>query len=111
MFDFVITVFATAEVIEIWHHSHLFANLRAQVEVHDGFWSQLIKCPFCMAPWVALMLSVWEWAKNSNNFPVSLLVFALAAARAANLLNDLTHSFCRTPKSNAIEEAEEETLP
>ena len=105
-----IAALATWQSIEIWHHSALFAGLRARVELWEGWIGDLLQCPHCLGPWVAcghlglLMagqllpeLGAAEWA----GFLVQLPGGALAACRVAQVCNDLTHGFCRTPKIDA----------
>ncbi len=91
-----IAAFATWEIIEIWHHSALFASWRARIELWDGRvtgkLNQLLGCPFCMAPWTALVCLLLLM------LPILWIIpTVFASARAANLLNDYFHRICRTP--------------
>ena len=92
---FIIAIFAVWEILEIWHHSALFAGLRAYTELcRDGL-RTLAGCMFCLAPWVAVIVVVClanPW--GLTRWPV----YALAIARGANLANDLCHHWTRTPR-------------
>ena len=94
----VVAALAAWQIIEIWHHSSLFAPLRARTEMWTNKLGQLLVCPFCLSPWVALAcvtcLSVPEvWL-------ASWIVYAFAASRLANLGNDIFKQFNLTPKVN-----------
>lgn len=110
--EVIIAGLAVWQIVEIWRHGSIFADLRARVELwEDGWLRGLLLCGFCLPPWVAwflvtppllfekallslddlwrspgLILHVWQW-----------IVLGFAAARLANLGNDLAHSWCRTP--------------
>lgn len=91
--ELVVLALAVWEALEIWHHSSLLANLRDKYENLDGRMGELFRCMFCMAPWTALLAIV---IFRGTFF--ALVIYALAVARLANLGNDLTHHWCRTPK-------------
>lgn len=180
--ELVIAGLATWHIVEVWHHSSLFAGVRARVELMDvegatGKLRELLSCPFCLSVWVGLWTAAvmitpkwepgdsWEgvlwmlilvigyvggcaWNKLMTamhvpeQFPgwkfwfwgavsvgllvlwvyllcspgwrlaVSLLVVlakltvvGFAVARLANLGNDLTRSYCRTPQLNKLDHA------
>jgi hypothetical protein len=71
---------------------------------------------FCLAPWVsvavcALLALGAEMATNGPRllgWVLPLPVWALAAARLANLGNDLTYAYCRTPRIDLGVEPEED---
>lgn len=113
-----IAALAVWHVVEVWHHSSLFAGWRAWFEVHDKFLSRLVLCPFCFSMWVAFVAmpfampkieptkhfsddpAVWVWyGAHTAGF---MLMCAFAVARLANLGNDLTHSYCRTPRDRGV---------
>ena len=103
--DMFVAVVATWQIVEIWHHSLLFAGLRARVELWENKLGELLGCPFCLSPWVALLsvsiLILPSWLQVSV-WPVTLLRviwYAFAVSRAANLCNDMLHSLSRTPRS------------
>jgi hypothetical protein len=115
-----ILALATWESIEIWRHSELTAEARAYVEVAGNeFIKALARCAFCMAPWeawviiVAVDSSPWllAWQDNGTytyyimrgvGYLLRTLILGLAVARLANLGNDLTHQWCRTPHDNKL---------
>jgi|TARA_R110002051_G_scaffold252284_1_gene311517 hypothetical protein len=99
--ELIIAALATWEIIEIWHHSLLFAPLRARTELWTNKLGELIGCPFCLAPWVAL-LSVMvlfspEWFGWSVWSGLRVIWYSFAVARLANLGNDYFKATCRTP--------------
>lgn len=93
----VVATLAVWEALEIWRHSSIMAPWRARAEVLEGRSGELLRCPFCMAPYVGLMS--WLALQCSWTFWV---VWALAIARLANLANDLTHPWCRTPRHDRL---------
>jgi hypothetical protein len=102
---------AVWEAIEIWRHSHLFATWRARVDLWEGRIGLLLRCPFCMAPWISLLvvLNMWAGEHLAQNGSRGLalvsmaIVYALAMARVANLFNDVFHPYCRTPKADQLD--------
>jgi hypothetical protein len=114
-FHLCITTMAVWEAVEIWHHSSLFAGVRARIELWDGkigaWLRDLLECPFCLSVWVALFavllmevsvrtaLDGPRWAFYCSTIPI----YTLAVARLSNLLNDLTHKVNRTPKSDRLD--------
>ena len=105
LIEILIASLATWEAVEIWHHSAITAEWRARVELMEGALRSLLTCPFCTAPWVAwffaaLMLCVRYWLGLETGWPILLPIYGLAVARLANLGNDVTHIWCRTPKAD-----------
>lgn len=117
--ELIVCALAVWEIIEIWRHSLILADWRSWFEVRVDRWGELAQCNFCLSPWVAaaavgavLALDItpaersgvvvyllvellwWFWAI------LRFAIYAFAVARLANLGNDLTYSFCRTPKHN-----------
>lgn len=103
---------ATWEIIEIWRHSSLFQNWRARVDIMQlDFVRELLMCPFCLSPWVAgLILWTLKLAELMQpGFWQSMITWPIAAfavARLANLFNDVTHDFCRTPRYDKLDPAD-----
>lgn len=133
--ELIVLGFAVWEAIEIWRHADVpfIATGRAYVETWDGFFGQVLRCPFCLAPWAAITLwlsaseiayclasavcllalvfgkhtKVTGWILALTMILIALLnvgfrrydvhLLVLAAARLANVGNDLTHAWCRTP--------------
>lgn len=87
--------------IETWHHGKIFLRPRAWLEVREGFFPDLLACPFCLSHWTALPITCllilaetgpepsWRWLVTP--------VMSLAATRLSNLFNDLGRATCRTP--------------
>lgn len=101
MYNIIVVALACWEAIEIWRHSSLMAPCRAEVETWEGpvlgRLRSLLECPFCLAPWTALVLLV------CGTTPLlSWIVPVLAIARLANLGNDVFHAWCRTPRENRL---------
>lgn len=115
--DLAVAALATWQAVEVWHHGSLFAGPRAALEVKSGFWARLLLCPFCLSVWVAVVAAValdrgdrsppwvdlgWvsralTWALDQVLLALRAACYALAVARLANLGNDLTRGWCRTP--------------
>lgn len=106
---FVILVLATWQTVEIVHHSELFAERRDTWAQSKGFFSRLAVCPHCLSVWVAglwtawliyayMMFSIWTPMKPATFYMLCWPMYLLAVSRAANLANDVTYSFCRTPR-------------
>lgn len=117
-----VAALATWQAVEIWRHSDLFATRRALAEESPGFKAAILRCPWCLSVWVgslAMLLTVattltWkivnkptaaldfgDWLVTIFIAPWVWLMYALAISRLANLGNDLTHAFCRTPRQKA----------
>ena len=100
-------ILATNQIIEVWRHSDMWLiawsrESMTEVESLDQpFYVfkplyRLLLCPWCCSIWVGLFAaSVIEYQYGS------WLLTALAVSRGANLLNDLTYGFVRTPKQES----------
>lgn len=101
----IVVALATWHVVELWHHGSLFATLRARLEVGGTFAADLLLCPFCLTTWVAWGMMIWVIgveALLSDRPPAVRMawyagVLGFAAARVANLLNDVLSPYSRTP--------------
>jgi energy-converting hydrogenase Eha subunit G len=99
--DLVVLSLAVCHVVEVFHHSHLLADLRASLEVSDWAWlREVSSCMFCFSLWVSGFLILWWLFAAWSDCAVFWRMphYILAVTRAANLINDLTHGFCRTPR-------------
>jgi hypothetical protein len=102
-----IAVLAVSEIIEVWHHSHLFSEWRARVDLWESPVADMLRCPFCMAPWASLLVVCLILTPGGVLAELPRLpVYALAIARAANLLNDWQRPFNRTPKFDKLADAD-----
>ncbi len=97
--DLVVAALATWQIVEIWHHSYLMAPLRARTEMWDNTLGDLLSCPFCLSPWVALCcVAGMQLDLGFASLGVQLVLYAFAASRLANLGNDFFSKTNRTPK-------------
>lgn len=96
----VIAALATWQIIEIWHHSLLFASWRAVTEMWENKLGELLSCPFCLSPWVGLVCTICLYAEEAGlaGLVIGLVIKAFAVARLANLGNDVFKQWSRTPK-------------
>lgn len=103
-FDLAILALATWQTIEVWHHGSIMAEPRAWAQTLTGKFGQLLECMFCLSHWVAFgLLAVYVFTPG---FPALRLLFViarfvivgLAITRLAQLGNDLSHDWNRTPK-------------
>lgn len=92
----VVAALATWQIIEIWHHSSLLAPLRARTEMWTGKLGELLVCPFCLSPWVAILCIVC--LRVTEAWLASWVVYAFAASRLANLGNDFFKQHTLTPR-------------
>lgn len=101
---------AVWQIINIWHHSSLFSTKRAVVECWDDWRTDLLRCPFCLSPWVALVVVLWMGLVNrligpglpALSFVLLSPIHAMAVSRVANVLHDLMKGRDRTPKANRL---------
>jgi hypothetical protein len=94
-----VAALAVWEAVEIWHHGEIFAGWRAWLECGSGFFARLLLCPFCLAVWVALPVTILLLLAELLSPWWGLPAYLLAAARLSNLGNDITHDrWCRTPR-------------
>lgn len=106
---------ATWQVVEVWHHSELFADWRDRLRAGldsaaaagDGrprgsltsWLAQLLTCPWCLSVHVGMLLL---FAGASGVWWLQYAVAGLAASRLANLGNDVFHPYCRTPRNTDL---------
>ena len=98
-----VSALACWQILEIWRHGSIFDRPRAWLEVHEGFFVDLLLCMFCLSNWVGplCVAGVFVVAFGPDNFEwhylIALPFLGLAVARLANLFNDLSRGFSRTP--------------
>jgi hypothetical protein len=98
--DLIALSLATSHAIEVWNHGSIFAGARSYWETnpHGEFLSDLLSCMFCLSLWVGSAgVILWSLAQAAGSSFLMLPVYALAITRGANLVNDLTRQWCRTP--------------
>ena len=109
MTNLILASLATWQIVEIWHHSSIMAGARARVETWSNSIADLLGCPFCLSVWVALGSTavlhldapagtIWAALVGLLKLPI----WAFAVSRVANLGNDLTRKYCRTPKPSSF---------
>lgn len=95
-FEFIVLALASGAVVDAWRNGSLFDSIRPKDddERYPHWLRELLSCDFCLGhhvPWV-LALATWAVAPavpGPWDRLVSLPVYALAAGRAAWLLNGL----------------------
>ena len=123
--NLIVCALAVWEIVEIWHHSVIMAPCRDRAELWQGDFGSLLRCPFCLSPWCALLC--WGVLRGQPCFSRALQVhptdgwvtiaiafgwiattvgvtciWAFAIARLANLGNDIFYSRCRTVRHNRL---------
>lgn len=106
--DLIILVLATGQTIETWRHGSLFEEKRAEIEVwEDGWRKDLLQCMFCLSHWAAAVIVFWfglaALLGSSFSWWLQFPVYVLAVTRGAQLLNDATARFCKTPNRRSSE--------
>jgi len=102
MLDLLLASLCTWELVEIWHHSSLMAGWRSRTDLWAGKLGELLRCPFCLSPYVGVgLVVVLQYKHTPVGQPAYLLLCGLAVARLANLLNDGFHGLTRTPRYGA----------
>lgn len=116
----VVAALAVWEIIEIWRHSALLSGLRARTELWENKIGQALHCAFCLSPWMAWLVCLTLFVPvPAEDGPATawgvvtavvvgfaqFVVLGFAVARLANLGNDLTRAYCRTPNRTAPKDA------
>jgi hypothetical protein len=108
-FQLVLAIVSTCQLTETFRHSSLLRGLRAWVESRGPFWEELVGCGFCFSHWaaaIAVLLLSGHWIVSSAGLafsPFLVIMLWLSAIRGANLLNDLTKQWSRSPSGDDIE--------
>lgn len=105
LFDVIVAGLAVWQVVEVWHHSELSLGARRKAKAAvagasgaRAFVLKLISCPFCLSHWVAGIACLLLLLGEQVSPWFSYLVWIFAATRVANLGNDLSYYYNRTPK-------------
>lgn len=105
--ELVICALITWQVVEIYHHSALFATVRARMDLVDGLLGELHRCPWCLSVWVAMItVAAYRLCVTDQEYfqldvlpqLVSTFGMGLAVSRLSNVCNDLLYNYCRTPQ-------------
>ena len=96
---------ANWQMVETFHHGSIFEKFRAQMEVREGFIPELLSCPFCLSHWTAAGFTALVLACHPVEGWMYLApIIWLTIVRMSNVMNDVGHRFCRSPKNPVIEE-------
>lgn len=105
--DWLILILAgltTCQITETFRHGSIFEPIRAKLESSSEFLNELINCGFCFSHWAGALTFILvlghyisaSFGVTHNIFFCILIYFS--CIRLANLLNDGTKFFSRTPK-------------
>lgn len=102
----VMVLMAACQITETARHGALFQPLRARLESCSAFLNDAINCGFCFSHWAAalavlLLVGHHLWPITPVDPFLCTLVW-LSATRGANLLNDLTKKWSRTPARDDV---------
>ena len=105
----IVSALAVWQVVEIFHHSQLTVTLRkwalnaSQGRWVRAFFGKLLSCPFCLSHWVAggVVLLLWLTTLVPE---LEYIIWIFAITRLANLGNDLSYNYCRSPKVDLEED-------
>lgn len=108
LIELLLSTLSTWCCVEVLHHSQFFSRFRAYIEARGGFINDLVSCPYCLSHWIgagvsAISIVVFESTLSAGTVGLWFLIWT-AAVRCANLLNDVTHSSCRTPRESGVPE-------
>jgi hypothetical protein len=83
-------------------HAAYWQTLRMKLAAHPRTPTIIrlgLDCGYCISHWVAVAFVIlWWWC----SWPGALIVLVFAAARLANLANDLTKKINRTPEGGLV---------
>jgi len=105
---FVLSSLATCQLAETFRHGSIFSGIRAKIEAQGAMFSEWINCGFCFSHTAAFVITIcalFNLAAHSYGYivnPFNVLIFWLASVRCANLLNDITKPYSRTPSRDGL---------
>ena len=122
---FALVTLAVWQTVEILHHSKfgevwrgiaswlshdnggVSDDITMRIRAIHDYIGQGMSCPFCYSNWFGFLYFGAYAFYVYNPFIAAVLTFigGLAAARAANVLNDITYGLCRTPDTNPNSES------
>lgn len=94
----IVAALAVWQIVEIWHHSTLFAACRARIELQSSLAASLLRCPWCLSVWVGLLFATLLSIDGNVSRVGGIVCLGFAASRLANLGNDVFHYCNRTPR-------------
>ena len=110
--EFMLGVCATWQTVETVHHGSIFEWLRQWAAAQQSsdrkelrLLGDLIACPFCLSHWVGAVVALFLFVASNDAAWFVLPVWWLATVRGAQLLNDMTHGLCRSPKDDNEDES------
>jgi hypothetical protein len=97
--NLIITALATWQIVEIWHHSTLFAGRREAAQRLENKLGELLTCPWCLSVWVGFGCNIATTVVDASwlSTVARIIVYGFACSRLANLGNDVFKQFSRTP--------------
>lgn len=103
-----IAALAGSQVVETIHHGSIFGAFRdwTRDRALSRIWvvaklGELFSCPFCFSHWTCAVMVIWLFSVPAGSLLV-WPVYAFAATRVAQLINDLTSDFCRSPNRDEV---------
>jgi hypothetical protein len=100
LLQLLILALGTWQTVEVLHHSKIMYPLRKvekdTYEATGDIIAEAWGCPFCLSHWVAAGYALGLISPLTS--VVSWWLLVLSAVRLANLGNDLTWNYCRTPR-------------
>lgn len=91
--DILCLVLAHRYAMAIWFHGSIFASCRAYLEEKESWYAELLTCPLCLAPWMALVmvLAYLGSLELQDAWPlvIHVPIYALALAQASRLTNGI----------------------
>jgi hypothetical protein len=110
--ELLICTLCTWQIVEVYHHSSLFASVRARLDLETNLLGSLSRCPWCLSVWVAAAAVVgYRLCVHDASYfaagPLSQVIstggMALAVSRLSNVCNDLVYNYSRTPRTAILD--------
>lgn len=107
----VLAAVSACQLTETFRHGSILARFRAWLESRGPFWEELVGCGFCFSHWaaaIAVLLLLGHNLMDSAGFtynPFLLTLVWLVVIRGANLLNDMTRQWSRSPSADDVDVA------
>ncbi len=99
--DLLIGVGAANAIVELLRHDVRLQDLRDWADTAESFWAKVLSCGFCSSFHAGLIVAFIMLLPKLLGFPLWWITYcvalALALARYAQILNDVLHSYSRSP--------------